>query len=271
MRVGEWGVWYSAPSAGDSMRVVSLCPSTTELVFELGAGASLVGVTKFCVHPAGGVRCVAKVGGTKTPDVGAIAALSPDVVLLNEEENRVEDARELERRGLSCRVSLPKTVLAVAREIRELGSLLGRDGRAAELEAALRAALDAVSSRRAAPVRFAYLIWRKPWMTVNRDTYVSALLEAAGGVNVFADHEPRYPAVSALELGSAKPDAVLMSSEPFPFRPTHRDELALQAGLQPERFHFVDGELLSWHGARTEAGLRCAARLFESIRSGTSD
>lgn len=252
------------------MRVVSLCPSTTELVFELGAGASLIGVTKFCVHPAQGVLAIAKVGGTKTPDVEAIAALGPDVVLFNEEENRVEDLRELERRGIACRVSFPKTLGDVAGEIRALGRLLGREARAAELEQALGAAREAVSSRRGEPVRFAYLIWRRPWMTVNRDTYVSSLLETAGGLNVFAAREPRYPAVSAAELRAANPRAVFLSSEPFPFRPSHREALERETGLARERFHFVDGEVMSWHGSRTASGLYYAAGLFDSIRDRTS-
>jgi ABC-type Fe3+-hydroxamate transport system substrate-binding protein len=255
------------------MRVVSLCPSTTELVFELGAGSDLVAVTKFCVHPKQGVSGLVKVGGTKTPDLDAIQRLAPDLVLLNREENRAEDAAELERRGISCRVSFPKTVLDCAAEIVELGRVLGRDGRAAELAAALRRTLaelggDAGGNQR--PVRFAYLIWVNPWMTVNRDTYVSSRLETVGGHNAFGACAQRYPAVSAAELDDASPEAVLLSSEPFPFRPAHRDALCAATGLAPGRFHFVDGELLSWHGARTESGLRYAARLFELVRSGAS-
>lgn len=239
------------------MRIVSLCPSLTELVFDLGRGDSLVGRTKFCVHPAEGVARVPSVGGTKNPKIDAIVDLAPDLVLLNEEENRREDAEALERAGVHCHTSMPRDAWETADMVRSIGAALERhaeaDVIAGDIEA--RAARVRDSARDRVPVRYAYLIWREPWMTVSDDTFVAAMLGLAGGVNVFGTRADRYPSISLAELGAAAPDRVLCSTEPFPFADRHRAELAEATGLDPEQIVIVDGELLSWHGSRTPAGI----------------
>jgi len=247
------------------VRIVSLCPSVTELICDLGLAEALVGVTRYCVHPAALVETIEKVGGTKDPRIGRIVELAPDVVLLNEEENRREDAEALAQAELSCHVTMPRTPAETAVMVRKLGALLGR------AEAAERIARDIEERservRRAArgrpAVRWAYLIWRKPWMTVNSDTFVDALLTQAGGRNVFGDRSERYPAVSAAEIAAADPAAVFLSTEPFPFEGKHGDELAEATGLGRERFRIVDGELLSWHGSRTPRGIDYAERVIQ--------
>src|SRR5262245_39900024 len=170
------------------MRIVSLCPSLTELVFDLGRGAELVGVTEWCVHPAEGVARIEKVGGTKNPKVARIAELAPDLVLMNEEENRREDAEALSARGLRCHSSMPRDTRGTAAMVRWIGEALQRPAEAEAIARDIEARSERV--RRAAEGRprvpFAYLIWRKPWMSVNADTFASALLEQAGGRNVFA-------------------------------------------------------------------------------------
>jgi ABC-type Fe3+-hydroxamate transport system substrate-binding protein len=115
-------------------------------------------------------------------------------------------------------------------------------------------------------VRFAYLIWRKPWMSVNRDTFASALLELAGGENVLGARTARYPEVTVAELADAEPDLVLLSTEPFPFQEKHADELAEHTGIPRARFAIADGEYLSWHGSRTPDGIDYAAELIERAR-----
>lgn len=251
------------------MRIVSLCPSLTELVFDLGRGDALVGRTKFCVHPADRVASVEPVGGTKNPKVDRIVALAPDLVLLNEEENRREDADALAAAGIPLHVSFPRDAAGTAAMVRDIGAALdARDAAeaiAADIEtrsARVRAAAAARAAAGVPPVRWAYLIWRRPWMAVNGDTFVHALLAQAGGVNVLADRPARYPEVTAAELAAAGPDVVLLSSEPFPFTAAHADELAAETGLPRERFRLADGELLSWHGSRTPAGVDYAAQLL---------
>lgn len=253
------------------MRVVSLCPSLTELVFDLGAGDTLVGRTRFCIHPADRVAAVPSVGGTKNPKVERIVELAPDLVLLNEEENRREDAEALQAAGIRCLTSLPRNAADTAAMVREIAAALGT------LDAGERIAHDI--ERRAErvgnaavgrpEVRYAYLIWRGPWMTVNDDTFVAAMLGLAGGRNVFGSEPDRYPAIEAERLREADPDVVLLSSEPFPFKERHALELVAATSLPRERFRFVDGELLSWHGSRTPAGIDYAEELMASAGDGT--
>ena len=252
------------------MRIVSLCPSLTELVFDLGLGDSLVGVTKFCIHPAAGVRKIEKVGGTKTPKIERIVELGPDLVLLNEEENRVEDAGALEAAGLACHVSFPKTAIETAEMVRSIGEAVRRPAEAEEIARAIEdAARRAREDSEGKPdVRYAYLIWREPLMSVSADTFISDLLRLAGGRNAFADRPKRYPVVEARDLAAAGLHAVLLSTEPFPFQEKHIAEVSRQTGLAPEIFHIVDGEMLSWHGSRTPAGIEYAAEVVGRIRQG---
>lgn len=254
------------------MRIVSLCPSLTELVFDLGRGAELVGITRFCVHPSDGVGAIEKVGGTKDPDVGRIAALRPDWVLLNEEENRREDAQTLAQAGLRCHVSFPRDALETAAMVRDLGAALDSRDAAERIAGEIERRTERVraDARGRTPVAWAYLIWRKPWMSVNRDTFAHALLAQAGGRNVFAEREPRYPQVTPEELAAARPELVLLCSEPFPFEDRHADELADLTGLPRERFVLADGEYLSWHGSRTPDGIDYAEGLIRAAREGAA-
>ena len=251
------------------MRIVSLCPSLTELVYDLGRGDALVGRTKFCRHPAERVATVEKVGGTKNPKVARIIALAPDLVLLNEEENRREDAEALAAAGIALHVSFPRDAQDTAAMVRSIGDAVDASDAAtriaADIEsrsARVRAAAASRAARGERAPRWSYLIWRRPWMAVNGDTFVHALLAQAGGVNVFADLPTRYPSVEPAALAAADPDVVLLSSEPFPFAEQHADELAAETGLPRERFRLVDGELLSWHGSRTPEGVDYAARVL---------
>lgn len=246
------------------MRIISLCPSLTELVFDLGRGDELVGRTKFCVHPADRVAAVEKVGGTKNPTIARIIELAPDLVLLNEEENRREDADALAAAGVKCHVSFPRDAAGTAAMVRSIGRALEREAEAERIAGEIEARSTRVraAARARAPVRWAYLIWREPWMAVNGDTFIDALLTQAGGRNVFGDRAERYPVVTPDELAAAAPDVVLMSTEPFPFADKHVEELAGLTGLARRRFRIVDGELLSWHGSRTPAGIDYAERVM---------
>ena len=250
------------------MRIVSLCPSLTELVFDLGRGANLVGVTRWCVHPAAGVAAIEKVGGTKDPSVTRIVELDPDLVLLNEEENRIEDAEALAAAGLRCHASMPRDPAETAHMVRSIAAAVDRPAEGERIAAEIEGRSARVRQRAAGepPVRFAYLVWRKPWMAVNADTFAHALLAQAGGVNVFADRPDRYPEITAAELAATRPDLVLLCTEPFPFRQRHAEELAGETGLPAAAFRIADGEYLSWHGSRTPDGIDYAASLIAAAR-----
>ena len=246
------------------MKLVSLCPSLTELVFDLGAGDSLVGRTKFCVHPAEKVEAVEKVGGTKNPKIDRIIELAPDLVLMNEEENRVEDAAALRSAGIRVLSSMPRTVDDTAAMVRAIGVALASSREAERIAADIERRADRVrrDASRYPPVRYACLIWRDPIMTVSDDTFIAGLLSLPGGQNVFGDRDDRYPTITPQELHDADPLRVFLPNEPFPFKSTHADELAGLSRLPRDRFRLVDGELISWHGSRTPKGIDYAEEIL---------
>lgn len=248
------------------MKIVSLCPSLTELVFDLGLGDALVGRTKFCVHPEGRVDAVEKVGGTKNPKIERIVELAPDLVLMNDEENRKEDASALVAAGLRIHSSMPRTPAETAAMVRAIGVALARSREAESIAADIERRADRVRREavRYPPVRYACLIWRDPIMTISDDTFIAGLLSLAGGQNVFATRPDRYPAISATDLHDADPLLILLPNEPFPFQDKHVEELATLTRLPRDRFRLADGELLSWHGSRTPRGIDYAESLLRS-------
>lgn len=246
------------------MRLISLCPSLTHSLFRLGVGAQLVGITRFCVHPSKEVALLEKVGGTKNPKIDRIIQLKPDLVFLNREENRREDWQALKAAGIPCHISHPVDVDTAMAMLRDMGEVLNKSNEAAVLLDeiyAIRKLVDATKAR-LAQISWAYLIWHNPYMTVNGTTYIHGLLSEVAGDNVFAKKDDAYPATSAEELAALKPDRIFLSSEPFPFKQKHLDELAALTGLPASRFQIVDGERLSWHGSMTAAGLAYAHELF---------
>lgn len=250
------------------MKIISLCPSLTELVFDLGLGDALVGRTKFCVHPEGRVDAVEKVGGTKNPKIERIVELAPDLVLMNEEENRKEDASALAAAGLRVHSSMPRTAAETAAMVRSVGVALTCSREAERIASDIERRADRV--RRDAvnhpPVRYACLIWRDPIMTINDDTFIAGLLSLAGGQNVFANLPDRYPSISPTDLHAADPLLILLPNEPFPFQDKHVEELAALTRLPRDRFRLADGELLSWHGSRTPRGIDYAESLLRGRR-----
>lgn len=241
-------------------RVVSLVPSVTDTLFTLGLGDRVVGVTRYCVHPSEEVRTRAQIGGTKNPDVEAIAALEPDLVLMNAEENRPIDVERLEERGLRVHVSMPRTVDETIEGIADVGAMFDVPTEANAMIDDILTARDEAEAK--ASPRIAYLIWWKPIMTLNADTYIHDVLACAGAINAFAEHETRYPKIDADAIRDAAVDQVLLSSEPYEFGETERRELAESTGLPLDRIRFVDGELASWHGARTARGIRHVAAVL---------
>jgi ABC-type Fe3+-hydroxamate transport system substrate-binding protein len=230
-------------------RIVSLVPSTTETLFRLGAGGNLVGVTRFCVHPREARERSRVIGGTKNPRIEAIFELEPDLVLANQEENRKEDVERLRDR-LDVRVFHPRSVDQAVADVRSLGELVGKS------EAGSRLARDIERERsrlRAAewkPRRYLYFIWRRPYRVAGPSTFIEALLSEAGLVNAAPRDRGRYPEIEPSEFPAWSVDLLLLSSEPFPFEEKHRAEF----GSRIETI-LVDGELLSWHGARLREGL----------------
>lgn len=244
------------------MRLVSLVPSVTETLIDLGLATQLVGITRFCIHPAATVAGLPKVGGTKDPKLDRIRDAAPDVVFMNAEENRKEDAEALAE-TLRVETSFPRRVDEVPADLRRIGRVCGVEAAAEARASALEAALAEVSERTWAPFTFAYLIWRDPWMTLNADTYVSDLLAKVGGRNVYGDDPTRYPATTLSDLAAHAPDVILLPDEPFPFKAPHAEEV--QAALPGSAVELVGGDDLCWHGVRSIRGVTAARRVAEGI------
>lgn len=248
------------------MRIVSLVPSTTELVAALGRADDLVGVTKYCT--VGAPATAQRVGGTKNPAVATIAALRPDVVLANTEENRPDDLAELRSHGLTVHETLPKTVAQARDVVVEIGRVIEREAAARAIAVDIDEAMGALSRQPdAARVVALTLIWRRPWMAVGPDTYADDLLWQCGFANALSGADERYPKVEpGLHLGA---DVVLLPSEPYEFTD---DDLPAVRELAPNtRTCFVDGELLTWHGVRTAEGLQTFGALARSIAAAAQD
>ena len=256
------------------LRVVSLVPSITELLFALGLDTNeIVGRTKFCVHPAQLVPEVSVVGGTKTVHLDRVRALEPDLVIANIDENLRESIEEMDawEDGPDVFVTHPRTVDDALLMIRNLGVLLSAGDRAAPLLADIAAARAAVM--RPTHQSALYLIWSQPYMTVSPDTYIHSMLREAGYRHVIddewldlrfpeGDSARRYPEISVDDMAALQPAHILLSSEPFPFKQEHIDELRqLLRAAAPDwaetvSIRIVDGELYSWYGPRMLAAFR---------------
>lgn len=232
------------------MRIVSLVPSLTELVCALGLAERLVGRTGFCVHPRDIVRRIPKVGGTKDVNLDRVRALEPTHVILNMDENRKETAEALARFVPHLVVTHPLGPLDNLALFRQFGAAFDRAREAEALCARFEQAYAAVSSHAFTARNVLYLIWKDPWMTVSRDTYISRTLALVGMHTLPATAHERYPQLSDLRLQGI--DAALLSSEPYRFGERHRQEVEALTGRPA---HLVDGEMTSWYGPRAIAGL----------------
>ncbi|MEU7388450.1 helical backbone metal receptor [Streptomyces tanashiensis] len=235
------------------MRVVSLVPSLTEAVAVTAPGL-LVGATDWCSHPAG--LDVVRVGGTKNPDAAAIAALRPDLVLANEEENRAPDLATLRALGLDVLVTEIRTLGQGLRELERVLAACGAPRRPGWLDEA-EAAWDAVDPL--GPLTAVVPIWRRPWMVLGRDTFAGDLLARLGVRNLYAGHPERYPRLTLDELRAAGPDLVVLPDEPYRFT---RDD-------GPEAFPgtaaaLVDGRMLTWYGPSLAEAPRALARALRA-------
>jgi ABC-type Fe3+-hydroxamate transport system substrate-binding protein len=253
-------------------RIVSLVPSLTEALFALGLGERVVGVTEWCVHPAEGVAPLAKVGGTKNPDIPSILALRPELVLANREENRRRDVEKLEAAGIRVWVTYPRTVrdgVELLAALAELGA--PEERRRAVVDPTLRALERAEQQRFEGRVRFVCPIWRDPWMVVGADTFAHDLLTLCGGENAFAEASPRrYPRVKLAEIEAARPELILLPDEPYAFGQRDARELArLDVPAAREgRIHLIDGTLVSWYGPRILQAIETLSALFAGARAG---
>jgi ABC-type Fe3+-hydroxamate transport system substrate-binding protein len=243
------------------IRVISLVPSQTELLHTLGA--HVVGITKFCVHPTTWFREISRVGGTKDIHPEKIAALQPDLIIANKEENDRDQVEALAAR-YPVWISDIRNLTDALAMIRSVGELVGRTQKAQTLATEIEKAFhELTAAPLTSPLRTAYFIWRNPWMTVGGDTFIHDMLQRSGFTNLFAT-ESRYPAVDLATLSNC--DLVLLSSEPYPFREKHIKEI--QTLLPNAIIRLVDGELFSWYGSRLLQAPAYFRRLLTDCHAG---
>ena len=263
--IGQRHARFHSP---DRLRIACLVPSITETLFALGLGERVVARTGFCIHPEPAIRGVPKVGGTKDVNIGRLIATEPTHVIVNIDENRKSVVDEIRQRVPNVIVTHPLVPEDNVALFQLLGHLFSVDAQAAALASDLASALfDARQcAEQQMPESVLYLIWKAPWMTVSRDTYVSAMLATVGWKSLPIQADRRYPELTDDDAAWRDARRIFLSTEPFAFGVEHLDEVrrlavrAHNAGDDP-KVELIDGEMLSWYGVRAIAGLRYLVRL----------
>lgn len=223
------------------MRVISLVPSITETLFDLGLSSDeIIGRTKFCIHPKNLVKNIDIIGGTKNLNIEKIKSLKPDLIIANKEENVREQVEEL-MNDFEVLVTNIETLEDNYYLIKQLGKIFHKEEKAQLFNLKTYEAFDFRKSEKC--LKVAYLIWKNPYMTVGGDTFISRILEELGFENLFKN-EKRYPEIQLEDLKAA--DLIFLSSEPFPFKEKHIDEI--KDVCKNQKIMIVDGEAFSWYG-----------------------
>ncbi|QYK50479.1 MAG: ABC transporter substrate-binding protein [Anaerolineales bacterium] len=260
-------------------RVVSLVPSITESLFDLGVGEALVGITDYCIHPADALAALPRIGGTKNPRLSEIIALQPDVVFANQEENTQQAVEGLRAAGLNVVMHFPRTVEHALADLGSMAALFG-GAQAAACVQQLAEQVAAARRQQPQPVPVFVPVWYQAgnpewWMTLNRHTFTHDLLALCGFANIFAERErryplaadlgqagtrpehatgrdTRYPRVTLAEIAAGEPRAALLPSEPYAFAEADAQHLAdrLEGQLPTQHVRLLDGSLLTWPGTR---------------------
>lgn len=243
-------------------RIISLVPSQTELLFDLELETETAAITKFCIHPASWFSTKVKIGGTKTVNLNKIKQLQPDLIIANKEENVKE---QIETLSLDYPVWLTdvNNLSDALQMIEDIGALTGKQNKAASIIHTIKTGFKDLQ-KIGNPIKVAYLIWRKPYMTIGGDTFINDMLLQCGFQNIFA-HKTRYPQVNIEDLQIANCQLLLLSSEPYPFKQKHIDELSRQ--LPNTKIILVDGEMFSWYGSRMLQSPKYFKQLINQIQS----
>jgi ABC-type Fe3+-hydroxamate transport system substrate-binding protein len=266
-------------------RIISLVPSLTEVLFAFGLGPHIVSVTDYCTEPQPEVRSKPTIGGTKNPDMQAILRLAPDFVVANVEENRRQDIEYLQAHGIPVFVCFPQTVAEALVALRTLARATAAEAQAVPVLERIEAAYEETKTFTAArrTVRVFCPIWKDPWMTINRETFMHDVIETCGGTNIFADRERRfplaadlgerperdaaqvegrdrrYPRVTLAEMAGLMPEVILLPDEPYRFTAADRADFVgwLQVpAVRDQRILLIDGKTVCWYCSRLDESLR---------------
>lgn len=252
-------------------RIVSIVPSQTELLYDLGLTENIAGITWFCIHPAHHFNQTAKVGGTKKLNFDKIAALKPDLIIGNKEENEKSQIEALEKE-YPVWMSDINTLDDALQMIEMLGDITNTSKKAKTICTDISTKFSKLNNSNIYPTRTAYIIWQKPYMAASSNTFIDEMMKQCGMVNVFdgfipdnADNESlRYPIFTAEELKELSPEIVMLSSEPFPFKEKHVQEI--KEILPNAEVLLVDGEMFSWYGSRLVHSVSYFDNLLDNFR-----
>jgi ABC-type Fe3+-hydroxamate transport system substrate-binding protein len=257
----DYGNLHSAVPAGQAIRIVSLVPSLTELICDLGLRENLVGRTGFCVHPKESLRDVTKIGGTKDVNIEKIRALGVTHLIVNIDENEKPTVEKLAEFIPNIIVTHPIAPRDNLRIFRLFGHVFNASPHAEILCQQLEQTLVQVQAQahvNSPAKKVLYCIWKDPWMTVSRDTYIANMLALRGWQQWQAPNPARYPAFDWNDPSLSDVDLVLLSSEPYRFLPEHAHALSAEIG---KPVLWVDGEMLSWYGSRSISGVEYLTKL----------
>jgi len=248
--------------------IVSLVPSQTELLFDLGLNEEVKAITKFCVHPKAWFKSKTRIGGTKNVNVELIKKIKPDLIIANKEENVKEQVEELAKR-FDVFVTDVNNLADAMSMIRDIGALTGKTTRALSIATQIEKKFQKLSESIAdkQKIKVAYLIWQNPYMAVGGYTFINSMMQYCGLENIFTNVE-RYPEIRLEDLQSSKPgkrnyDLILLSSEPYPFKEKQRQEIQLK--LPSKKIMLVDGEMFSWYGSRLLKAADYFRDLYENL------
>ncbi len=237
-------------------RIITLVPSQTELLFDLGLDKEVVGITKFCIHPQEWFRNKKRVGGTKQLNLELIRSLKPDLIIANKEENN-QVQLEILMNEFPVWISDIATLADAYWMIEQIGLITNRSEKAASIISGISNQFVKIKTTSTASA--AYLIWQEPMMTIGGDTFINEMMKYAGFINVFSNYK-RYPEIIEADIKKLNPEFILLSSEPFPFKEKHFEQYRI---ICPQsKVVLVDGEMFSWYGSR----LLKAPSYFTSLR-----
>jgi ABC-type Fe3+-hydroxamate transport system substrate-binding protein len=243
------------------LRIISLVPSQTELLFDLGLDEEVVGITKFCIHPKEEVAQKEKIGGTKNLNIEKIRSLNPTLIIANKEENEKQQIEELAK-DFPVWISDVIDLQSALEMISTIGKMTGKEKEAEKLNRKITENFSAPF----APLRLkkaAYLIWQNPLMVAGNNTFINDMLQRCGFKNCFQNLNGNYPEISAAQLQQANPEVILLSSEPFPFQEKHVEDF--RKICPAAEIVLVDGELFSWYGSRLLHAPPYFQKLAESL------
>ena len=267
-------------------KIVSLVPSMTETIFDLGEGQKLIGITDYCIHPAEKLKTIPRLGGPKNPKIEQLIKLRPDLVLMNEEENSLATYEKLKQEGIAVYTSLPKSIKDVLIDLWNLAGIL-KSEKAMMVTQSLERSVDWIINSRETTKDIAYFcpVWQEvnesgelTWMTFNKDTYCSDLLNSLGGKNICDEvindsvfpfkKNIRYPKINVEDVLEGKPEIIFLPDEPFCFSEKDREEISHilrnTPAVQNGRVVIVDGTLVTWNGTRMIKALQVLQGYFNN-------